>query len=1044
MSRGEAAAISKLCLPRCTAVIERQRLIDRIAGAGPVVWIAAPPGAGKTTLVASFAGRGQRAVLWYRIDGGDTDPAAFFYFMGQAAAAATKRRAALPLLTPEYLADLPGFARRYFRTLYESLPTDSLLVFDNYHEIDAAPAFHAIMREALDEVPVGFKVLVASRTAPPSSLARLAANGQLDRLGWDDLRLTPEETLALAGDGCSAEAAWHIHEQSGGWMAGAILLQRHGAGPAPALRSRQTVFDYFIGEIFARMPAPLRELLVATAFFPDFTVAMALAAGQPADAAAMLDDLCRQHCFIDASGELETSYRYHDLFREFLRAQAGGDAPARRDAAARTLLACGRAAEAVPLLLENGDGEAAAGAILAQAQSLVGQGRWRTLADWIDALPEDLWRGIPWLTFWRGIAELPARPLRARAMIEQAFAGFAAAGDRTGQLLAATAAIEVNYLEYADFSVLDRWLAELEGLGGARAEFPSVEIEVRALTGMLAALYMRQPANPLGQVLVDRLEILLERGIEPNLEGMAITFMLWFSIWVGDFAQARRLHADAGRLLAEGGLTPLNDIMLRSVKGHGEGFLGDGEGAGAVFDTAEEIAHRHGFASARTGFVLPMQIYRHLMFGDLARAGERIAATEKQPFSGPMNASQVEFSRSWLALLAGNAPRAAEHARLAAGLAERSGSFIAKACTHSAWALALVRMGDLAEARRQLATARSFLEGLEAGIVPFHLLLVEAWLTLRTGDPAACHPALRRAFAQGAAQGYASTMQWLPGMMAELCAEALRAGIEPDYARWLIRKRRLAPPTTDLADWPWPLEIRTLGGFSVLSDGEPLAFSRKAPKKPITLLKAIVAFGGRDVAESRLIDALWPDGEAADEALAINLHRLRKLLGNADAIRVHGGRIGLDPDICRVDAWSFERLADRAAAGEPLDACLHRSQQLLALYRGNFLADDGNAPWTVSMRERLRMKFVRHVATTADRLCRAKECRHVVDACQRGIDTDDLIESFYQQLMRCHLCLGNVAEGLATYRRLKQTLSLILGIAPAAASERLHSELLDR
>ena len=49
----------------------------------------------------------------YRVDGGDADPATFFCYLGQALRKQGRASASpLPLLTAEYLLDLPGFSSR--------------------------------------------------------------------------------------------------------------------------------------------------------------------------------------------------------------------------------------------------------------------------------------------------------------------------------------------------------------------------------------------------------------------------------------------------------------------------------------------------------------------------------------------------------------------------------------------------------------------------------------------------------------------------------------------------------------------------------------------------------------------------------------------------------------------------------------------------------------------------------------------------------------------------------------------------------------------
>ena len=130
--------------------------------------------------------------------------------------------------------------------------------------------------------------------------------------------------------------------------------------------------------------------------------------------------------------------------------------------------------------------------------------------------------------------------------------------------------------------------------------------------------------------------------------------------------------------------------------------------------------------------------------------------------------------------------------------------------------------------------------------------------------------------ALGRERGYVNSHVWIPAVMARLCARALEEGIEVDYVRGLVQRRGLVPenPPVDVEAWPWPIKIFTLGRFEVLLDGEPVRFARKVQRKPLALLKALIAFGGRRVREDLVMDALWPDaeGDAARVALASALH----------------------------------------------------------------------------------------------------------------------------------------------------------------------------
>ena len=92
-------------------------------------------------------------------------------------------------------------------------------------------------------------------------------------------------------------------------------------------------------------------------------------------------------------------------------------------------------------------------------------------------------------------------------------------------------------------------------------------------------------------------------------------------------------------------------------------------------------------------------------------------------------------------------------------------------------------------------------------------------------------------------------------------------------------------------------------------------------------------------------------------------------------------------------------------------------------------------------RERLRTRFVEQIETLSAEFESTGDCDRAAVWYQRGIDADPLIEAFHQGLIRCHLLAGRRAEALGAYRRLRQTLSVVLGIAPSESSEMLYRAL---
>jgi DNA-binding SARP family transcriptional activator len=59
----------------------------------------------------------------------------------------------------------------------------------------------------------------------------------------------------------------------------------------------------------------------------------------------------------------------------------------------------------------------------------------------------------------------------------------------------------------------------------------------------------------------------------------------------------------------------------------------------------------------------------------------------------------------------------------------------------------------------------------------------------------------------------------------------------------------------------------------------------------------------------------------------------------------------------------------------------------------------------------------------------------------RGLDADPIVEPLYQGLMRCYARLDRRTEAIGAYRRLKQTLSVTLGLPPSATTEKLYQAM---
>jgi DNA-binding SARP family transcriptional activator len=95
----------------------------------------------------------------------------------------------------------------------------------------------------------------------------------------------------------------------------------------------------------------------------------------------------------------------------------------------------------------------------------------------------------------------------------------------------------------------------------------------------------------------------------------------------------------------------------------------------------------------------------------------------------------------------------------------------------------------------------------------------------------------------------------------------------------------------------------------------------------------------------------------------------------------------------------------------------------------------------VPTRERLRGKFIQAVVSAAEEHERDGRWGEAIACYLRGVDADNLVETFYQGLMRCYDQLHRRTEAVSAYRRLRQVLSVTLGVAPSPATEQLYNSL---
>jgi ATP/maltotriose-dependent transcriptional regulator MalT len=759
-NRGSKRQLAELTRPRLARVIARVRLfaeLDEARSARSAICVVGPPGAGKTTLVSSWLdARGIKGV-WYQVDPGDSDLATLFHYLGEAARPYTRQGSRpLPALTPEYLSDVSGFGRRFFRTLFSQLPSGAAVVLDNYQEVEPHERFHQLIADAVGEVPPTMALVVISRRDPPDCYARFIANENVALVSWDALRLTLGEAqqIAAARGSSSVDAVRRFHALADGWAAGFTLLLERGRGseelPDLAVEARQALFDYFASQIFSRVSPQVQHFLLATATLPSVSVENAQAlTGNPA-AREILDQLYRRHLFVHRREGDPPTYHYHALFRGFLQAHAWrlvSHAELERIHAdsARLLEASGDTQAAIDMYCENAAWTDAVGLTVSSAPRLLSEGRWRTLQGLAGRIPEHEVKRHPWLGYWLARAALALSPVESRNALLPVLRAFEAAGDVLGQIQTIASILETYWVESAGHEALDAWIDRVTALLPTAPEFADSDTELHVLGILLMILSLRQPRHAALPRLRMRIAALMQAHVSDSAKLFGGNALFGLSLATGDLRLGRWIVESVGAVAERENVSAADRVMwLPRLACH---YLrcGDDARARSVFAQAQTLAQEEGL---RVGWRMRCWWGAHIamLTGSLPEAKSHADLLAEDPTTMPLfQLGLLHNTRCMIALAEGHCKPALEEGRRALAIAREVGVAWARVWFALPVVLALIDEGARDEAEREISDLHAVLEGTFLESMRVELLLASAYVAYSRQCFAVCRERLRQA-----------------------------------------------------------------------------------------------------------------------------------------------------------------------------------------------------------------------------------------------------------------------------------------------------------
>lgn len=1043
-----------------------KRLTTVVAGAG----------FGKSSLLHLWAA--ELDAVWYEVRPRDDTVAAF----GGGLAAALGKRLGPLSTSSEDARDAgrsPGDERAWAEAfgglvceaLGERLEHDLMLIVDDVHELGHGGAPARLLETLAREAPPTLHLVLASRSEPPFPIERLRGQGAVLQLRAEDLAFTEDEVAELlsAVDDQALDLAAELHAVTGGWPAAVRLAFEAVRSAAPESRHDLLttfrrpdgeLFDYLAAEVFGREPAHVRDLIRIVSPLDTFTAELCEALGVPRASEAVAG-LSSRGLLLRAGSGGDGQLELHALVRAFARDRWPLSEHEVREVhtrAAEWLEGEEQLGQALARRVAGDDARALRAFLVRHGNGLLEVGEVRPVLEAAVSLPDVLrdseieyLLGVAFLS----VAEVDlaiehleraagdAQTLSPRLVDPLGMAVFTRRGP--------AAAIEI----YRRVSLDEPWT-------DAHVRVVSWWSRVHALAGNLTE----------AREIADRaLEIARATG-EAGAFGWAYHAFGLIADLHGDRDEARRWYLEELPLVER----RREKLSLANLLSSLAGILFDEGAAGEALAHYERAASLlapyrdlSAYALMNRGACLAFMGRLDEAVADLTWSADVYRGMRSPRLAGPLtDLGEIHADRGEFAL----AKAALEEAVVAAETTTEA-QYVGPALA----SLARVATGDDPDRARSLADrATAFGEGPWLGAT----LLARGWVELQVGDrDAATRTAVE--VTTRAKDGR------LPVLLAGARELAAALADEPREREWLLEQARagwhelespLRVACCELAlgryrsdepaarraeqrlrelgvrvDGPHAagllavlpaaaraaVEIRSLGSFYVLRDGQSVPQTAWQSKKARDLLKLLVARRGRPATRDYVVESLWPgeDPHAVSNRLSVAISTVRSVL---------------DPDK-RYDPQHFV-VADRetialARAHVPIDveAFLTEAEPALrngdadglayaaSLYAGDFLEDDPYSDWAVVLREHARATYIDVLRALAVETERAGDADTAARYLLRLLERDGFDERAHLALVSTLQRAGRHGDARRHYRTYTARMDEI-GIEPSAYPSR--------
>ncbi|HML20738.1 MAG TPA: tetratricopeptide repeat protein [Aggregatilinea sp.] len=1041
-------------IPHFSGVIQRPVLLERLQAVGDhkLTLVCAPPGYGKSTIVAQFAYQSSYVAAWQTIEERDRDVPNLYR---QSLAALETVAAGIQDLPADPVGYTPGELSGLIADYVRNAVTDDFVyVLDDIQYLAGAPGAETWLRAMVSMMPANCHMVLIGRILPDLPLTEMIARREVLALGQEQLKFTPTEIDSLAREvlGLSPSPAevYDLASRLEGWPAGVFLALR----PLPADLEHamlnggegpEGLFDALASLMLRAQPPALRDFLLASSTLERLTPDLCTAALGLRDSTHWISEVQSRNLFIS---RVANGLTYHRLFRTLLQRQLKETNPnlyydlhAR---AARWFEDNNRIDEAFEHYLNAGLYKRAVMIAEQVSRSYFTQGKVETLLTWQNAIAKT---GVvtPRLAYACALIHTDRYAYQlAEAELDQAETGFTTTENEVGiaevQLQRAMINLQRGQYELAisqamPFRDAPRGPSNLRGralrvIGFASVRLGRVEEAVRSLEEALPLFKAYADAYALTNLLQD-LEMgytRLGRSEEANA-------------CLQEVVALRRSLGSAGALALA-----LNNL------GYHYHQLGDYQQAYVTFQEGLRIVTHVPDKRAES--------YLRWSLGDLQRDqgnfedAIRLYNKSLELIGGgePHLRASVLASASNLQRWRGKYYEALLLADEANALAETHNVALERALAQAAFWAARAQSGQLEDALKNLHAVVNDLKRQGIKIELVQVLGQAAHVALLAEDMKAAQDYLRTALTTardgGSLQPLIAEVVHVPVLHQYVLGQFER---DTDLLRRidLLRDAQLKTRQDSTAVAPaavrpetYSLRVLTLGQESVERDGRTISPSEWRAASAKELFFYLLFEGVKTREQISLI--FWPDSptKRVRSNFHTTLYRARQAVGE-NTLLFENDRYFINPELdVLCDANEMEGLARQARLLSPHDA---RTEDLwrraVTLYRGEFLTAL-DADWAYTRRETYHELYLEALIGLG--MCaRARgDLREALATFKQALEVDPFREDIHRAIMLCYAESGEKNKVHVQFQELKTLLQEELAVEPTAETLKLVQSLL--